>query len=474
MYDHTKQYRCIIIRGKAKKKLDDLLPAYAMVIDNICPCVADEFESKFNSALRKLFNIKSKESDQLAIKKTLDNHRTEIAGKLFGMYFLARDGIVYPSERTAKYLSDMDQPAFFKDICYKMQFPNGMNSIKYVIQYTKQNIKIRQYPFIIKVLSLAEQYNILLSASDIGYYILNSLDVLKGEASAEEVIGQIVVDRSKGIYRKIKVEGKASSYTMQHINEQLNYLELANLVFLDEDKNIKLNHKEDSCLQLFISQCGNSPEFDSYAYDLNKKEGRESFYYDWDYYFSKLSSVSGQFNTSVSALVSEEHLEKTEKKQSSETNLIELGDDGEQFVYEYERKRVAAFNPRLVSKVLPVGKTKGLGFDIQSVIAEKGDDAEFVKYIEVKSTKRVTAPDLDDAEWLDTVNITRNEYVAAMQHKKFYSIYRVYFVRDGIVVFTINNVFQKHNDGLLSIVPTIYRVDFKNIAIDNKLEVKNV
>lgn len=474
MYDHTKQYRCIIIRGKAKKKLDDLLPAYAMVIDDICPCVADEFESKFNSALSKLFNIKAKESDQLAIKKTLDNHRTEIAGKLFGMYFHARDGIVYPSERTAKYLSDMDQPAFFKDVCYKMQFPSGMNSMMYVMQYTEQNIKIRQYPFIIKVLSLAEQYNILLSASDIGYYILNSLDVLKGDASAEEVIGQIVVDRSKGIYRKIIVEGKASSYTMQHINEQLNYLELANLIYLDEDKNIKLNHKEDACLKLFITQCSKSPEFDCYAYDLNKKEDRESFYYDWDYYFSKISNVSGQFNTSVSALVLEEHPEKTKEKLFGGQNLTELGDEGEQFVYEYERKRVAAYNPRLVNKVLPVGKTKGLGFDIQSVIAKKGDDAEFVKYIEVKSTKRVTAPNLEDAEWLDTINITRNEYVAAMQHKNFYSIYRVYFVRDGIVVFIIDNVFQKQNDGLISIVPTIYRVDFKNVAIDNKLEVRNV
>lgn len=474
MYDHTKQYRCIIIRGKAKNELDNLLPAYAMVIDDICPCVASEFESKFNSALTKLLDIKSKESNQLVIKKTLDNHRTEIAGKLFGMYFLARDGIVYPSERTNKYLSDMDQPAFFKDLCYKMQFPNGMNSLKYAKQYKEQNIKIRQFPFVVKVLSLAEQYNILLSASDIGYYILNSLDVLKGQASAEEVIGQIVVDRNKNIHRKIKVEGKAYSYNMQHINEQLYYLELANLIYFDKKKNIKLNHKEEACLQLFISQCGIAPEFDVYSYDLDEKEDRELFYYDWDYYFSKISNVSGQFNTTVSALVLHENLEKGKEKQSGGANLVELGDDGERFVYEYERKRVEAFNPRLVNKVLPVGKTKGLGFDIQSVIAEKGDNAEFVKYIEVKSTKRVTAPDLKDAEWLDTINITRNEYVAAMQHKDFYSIYRVYFVRNGIVVFIINNVFQKQNDGLISIVPTIYRVDFKNVAIDNAIEVKHV
>ena len=35
MYDHTKQYRCTIIRGKSQKEMDDMLPAYAKVIDEI-------------------------------------------------------------------------------------------------------------------------------------------------------------------------------------------------------------------------------------------------------------------------------------------------------------------------------------------------------------------------------------------------------------------------------------------------------
>ena len=87
---------------------------------------------------------------------------------------------------------------------------------------------------------------------------------------------------------------------------------------------------------------------------------------------------------------------------------------------------VAAFNPRLVNKVLSLGRTKGLGFDIQSVIAEAGDMAEFVKYIEVKSTKRVTAPDINDEEWIDTVNITRNEY--------FDVVYRTLLALRAIVV----------------------------------------
>ena len=50
-------------------------------------------------------------------------------------------------------------------------------------------------------------------------------------------------------------------------------------------------------------------------------------------------------------------------------------------------------------------------YDIQTVVAETGDEAEFVKYIEVKSTKRVTVPDITDSLWIDTLNITRNEYI---------------------------------------------------------------
>lgn len=475
MYDHKKQYRAAIIRGKAKSKLDDLLPAYAMVIDEICPCNKDEFESRFNSSLTSILKLKAKVSDSAALKKTLDNHRTEIAGKLFGMYYLSRDDVYYASERTNKYLADNDQPAFFKDMCFKLQFPNGMNKIQFVEQFVNDKLNIQQYPFVIKVLSLAEQNKILLTVSDIGYYVLNSLDVLQGNATPEEVICQILADKKNGISRKIFVPGKASSFSMQHITEQINYLQLANLVYLNEDKEIVLNHKEDNCLNLFMAQCGIAPKFDAYKYDLHTQEGRSDFYYDWDFYFSKTSEFAAKFETDVAALiVNPSTSEETEKQHHSSGNLTELGDAGELFVYKYEKDRVSAFNPRLVNKVLPLGKTKGLGYDIQSVVAEKGEYAEFVKYIEVKSTKRVTAPNLNDGEWLDTLNITRNEYIAALQHKEAYSIYRVYFVRDGVVVFILNNIHKKNEDGIISIVPTIYRLDFSKNAIDNHIEVRNV
>lgn len=470
MYNHTNQYRCIIIRGKSQKELDNLLSVYALVIDDICPCSKEDFDVRFNNELARILH--GKNANAAALKKTLDNHRTEIAGKLFGMYYLADDGFYYTSERTQKFIADSDQPAFFKDICYKMQFPNGMNKIQTVRPYLEKKISLRQFPFVIKCLMLAAEHKIQLSVNDIGYYILNALDVLTGSATPDEVVAQILTDKKAGIERKIIVPGKASSYTMQHIREQLNYLELANLIYITDDRQVLLNFREKVCLDLFASKCGIAPDFDMYSYNTDKQSERDQLYLDWDYHYSKISSESDKFTTQVSALIEVKEPESTEKtkKKSSSTSTVELGDEGEQFVYEYEKKRVADFNPRLVGKVLPLGKTKGLGYDIQSVVAEKGDMAEFVKYIEVKATKRVTAPDLSDSSWVDTVNITRNEWVAAQQHRDFYSIFRVYFARDGIVGYIMNNIYKKEQDGIVSVVPMMYRVDFSNNAIDAVME----
>ena len=216
MYNHEKQYRCTIIRGKSQKEMDDLLPAYAKVIAEICPCVAEEFPELFNNAFKQFLP----ELDR--IKKTLDNHRTEISGKLFGLYYFAEDGMVYASERTLKFLEDNDQPALFKDICFKMQFPNGTQKSQTLLERVADGIKIRPNAFILKLLTIAKTAKVDVTKKDIGYYVLNSLDVLQGNASPYEVLEAISEDKKHGIERNIVVPGKANSYNYQHINEQLN------------------------------------------------------------------------------------------------------------------------------------------------------------------------------------------------------------------------------------------------------------
>lgn len=462
MYDHTRQYRCTIIRGKSQKEMDDLLPAYAKVIAEICPCKAEDFENLFNNAFKRYIPKAQR------VEKTFDNHRTEISGKLFGMYYFSEDGNVYESERTQKFLEDNDQPAFFKDICYKMQFPNGTQKSKTLEERIKHNIKIRPNAFLLKFLLVAKVAKIDIIKKDVGYYILNSLDVLQGRATPYEVLEAVSTDKKNGIERNIVVPGKASSYNWQHINEQMNYLELANLIRFTDDKRVVLNPKEMDTIELFAEEWDKPLLFDIYSYDLSSVEKRKDFQYAWDLYFGQISKVADKFTTSAESLVvNVDELEKAVTTRKQSMNLTEFGDEGEQIVYEYEKKRVATFNQRLANKVLSLGKTRGLGYDIQSVIAEPGDMAEFVKYIEVKSTKRLTCPDIDDNLWIDTLNITRNEWVAATQHGDFYSIFRVYFTREGISMFVLKNPMQKYSEDKLQIIPMTYRVDFSNQAVDD-------
>lgn len=471
MYDHRKQLKCAIIRARAISDVDNLLPKYATVIDNLCPCTKAKFEEGFNNAFREYAISKARnKSNEKAIKKTLDNHRTEVSGSLFGMHYEV-DGMVYSSERNKKFLEDNDQPAFFKDWLLKMQFPNGMQKSQTYLKMVEEKLCCHPYSILLRVLEYARRSDIVLLKQELGYYIFNSEDVLKGNATANEVFDQIMNDKRGGIPpRKIIIpDGESTSYD-QHVGDQLKYLQLANLIYIDGQE-VKINPHEMKSINRFIELINKPLGFDVYKYDLSNVENRKRFETDWAIYYGQLSKYADDLVTPVESLLLP--VDEEPKKLKRTNNKIELGDEGEEFVLNFEKDRVSKFNAHLVNKVLGLGKTKGLGYDIQSVIAEPGDFSEFVKYIEVKSTKRVTAPDLKDEVWTDTINITRNEWIAAMQHKEFYSIYRVYFIRGGVVMYIIKNPYQKKMDNIIDVVPLTYRVDFQNNSIDESYKEVN-
>lgn len=471
MYDHRKQLKCAIIRARAISDVDNLLPKYATVIDNLCPCTKAKFEEGFNNAFREYAISKARnKSNEKAIKKTLDNHRTEVSGSLFGMHYEV-DGMVYSSERNKKFLEDNDQPAFFKDWLLKMQFPNGMQKSQTYLKMVEEKLCCHPYSILLRVLEYARRSDIVLLKQELGYYIFNSEDVLKGNATANEVFDQIMNDKRGGIPpRKIIIpDGESTSYD-QHVGDQLKYLQLANLIYIDGQE-VKINPHEMKSINRFIELINKPLGFDVYKYDLSNVENRKRFETDWAIYYGQLSKYADDLATPVESLLLP--VDEEPKKLKRTNNKIELGDEGEEFVLNFEKDRVSKFNAHLVNKVLGLGKTKGLGYDIQSVIAEPGDFSEFVKYIEVKSTKRVTAPDLKDEVWTDTINITRNEWIAAMQHKEFYSIYRVYFIRGGVVMYIIKNPYQKKMDNIIDVVPLTYRVDFQNNSIDESYKEVN-
>lgn len=450
------QYRCTIIRGKSISRMDDYLPIYAQILDEICPISAEKFKTSFDKKLSHYF----KDDD-----KTIKNHRTENVDKLLGMYF-EKDEIIYLSERTRKFLENNDQPAFFKSMCYKFQQPNGSQKTHTTLKdKIEKGINLKPYHFVLTLLKVAQNNKTVLTKNEVAYYALNALEVLQGKISAKEVVETIQKDRKEGVQKKVDVS-KNYAWSYQHINEQFDYLELANLIRKD-GKHIWLNSRELSTINFFIEDLKKPLSIDFTKFNLKKKGISKKIELEWQTYFGSLSEEEENiFSTNINSL--ESVFPNDQTPITTGISTIELGDEGEDFVLKYEKRIVKAFNPRLVNKVNYHGRQRGLGYDITSIEASRNKkNPEYLRYIEVKATKRVNPPDFTDT--FDTINLTRNEWVAAEQQSIHFYIYRIYFTAKGTFISIINDPVKKNNDGLLYATPTVYRLEFSEKAIDEKL-----
>ena len=464
MYNPENQYRCTIIRGKAQKDLDNLLPNYSSFIDNECPTDKEKFNKNFNDYLSEMFYDKSFNELSNNHKKTVRNHITEIAGKLFGLYYTKGD-LVYQSESCLKLVHDNDQPAFFKNLCLNFQFPNGTQKTQTVQERINDNIKFKPFHFIVEILRLSKKIKTTLTKDEVSYYILNSKDVLQGKVSANEVLDKIISLREEGKIKKLE----SSSYNTQHIREQINLLELSNVIRVQGDL-IILNSYEHKTIELFISSLYKPLSFDIYNYDLSIKEQRVKMYEDWDEYYGRINIPNHNLlTTSLESLQKRDFNSEKKEPTSKGVNHNILGDEGEEYVFNIEKQRVSSFNPRLTNKVLMLGKQRGIGYDISSIEAnENVQEPEFARFIEVKSTKRTTIPTLDNDDWVDTINLTRREWIAAKQYGTSYNIYRVYFTPNETIVRIINNPYEKNEKGKINVTPTTYRMDFFSKSIDKE------
>lgn len=456
MYRPENQYRCTIIRGKSQNEMEDLLPLYANIVHKYCPCSEEAFrKSAFSELSYALFHIRDFSELSENNQKTVRNHFTEIMGVLLGLFYPKYDSVaseifIYESESCRFLIEHSDFPTFFKNLCLNFQFPNGEKKAVAAKGEAELGIRLKPFCFVVELLFISQSHKQLLAKQEIGYYVLNNLDVLQGKVTAQEVYDRIMADRSNGIKR-----GKLSgSNEWQHIKEQFNLLELANIIEHDNER-IWLNPDEKDAISLFIKRL-NAPFFDLSNYDLNSVEGRKSMIQEWKEY-------NGRFDMEL--LNASAALPITGRKEltagrTAIKSTTDLGDEGEAFVFKLEQERVRTYKERLVNKVLLLGKTKGLGYDISSIEAgENPSNPEYARYIEVKSTRRTTRPSFNQT-WADTVNITRKEWIAAEQFGAAYNIYRVYFTKDEVIVVRIHNPFALSNDGRIDVVPTIYQMDF--------------
>ena len=448
-YDPARQIRCTKIRGKSISRRDDYLPVYAEILEAVCPVKEDRFAEEFDGRLAKYI-----QEDY----KTIRNHRTENAGKLLGM-FTTREGTVHPTPRTLKFLEDRDQPAFFKSVCFRFQQPNGSQKIGTVVEKAEKGICFRPYHFILALLRLADEYRMQLNREQIGYYVLNSLDVLQGKVNPETVMNRIQEDADRGFVPKVVTPGKAHSYSMQHINEQLDYLELANLIRMKRGTVI-INQAESKAADLFIEALNTTPAFDLKSYDLRSTGTGKRVETDWQNYFGAVSGQEAEaFVTDINSLES--------CWQSGRTYPVLVGREGESFVLDYERRFVRRLNRRLSMQVELQGKTSVLGYDLASFEAGRGKQPDAPRYITVKTTKREHAPNLSEA--MDTVFLTRNEWEAAKRSGSSYYIYRVYFTAEGTYLKIIQDPVGKSRIGALSATPVSYRMEFGSRAVDEHI-----
>lgn len=468
-YNASKQFRCDIVRTRAVSKIDDLLPIYAKIIHDICPCSESDFVESFNFELKNyLLSIGSS-----VAKKALNNHRTETAKTLFGMYYVDQIGIVHESERTEKYLKDGDQPAFFKDFCYKLQFPSGMTKQQKLEERISKGVSIYPYRFLLAVLQKALKEGVTLNVRELGYYVLNSEDVLCGLATPDEVVKAIKDDQKAGVRYNIDT-GKNTPWDWEHIEGMINYLALANLVTINgkkrmgHERSVTINSLEASAVKIFVDGTNESLKFDVLSYDRSTIKKRKEFQLAWDKYNASLSDKYSCFYTMPSALgVSFTTTSTKASKRAAHTAAI--GKIGESYVYDYEIERVNKIDPSYCSLIRDRSAERGIGFDIESIVGV-GTSPTTPKYIEVKTTTRVTAPSVKS--FIDSINITRNEWNAAKTFKDSYFVYRVYITKGKVFIFVIGSIVEKEELSLLEVSAPLYEVKFdvsKSGVVDEKI-----
>ena len=463
-YNPLNQYRCTIIRGKSQTEMEDFLPFYAQMIHSFCPCTKIEFQQRcFAKMGQLLFGSSDFNNLPEANQKTIKNHITEIAGKLLGLYYIDYENYVYETESCQFLLEKNDYPAFFKNLCANLQFPNGSQKVQTILERVKRNIRIKPLCYVVSLLEYArsQEVNKLLTKQEIGFYVLNNLEVLQGNVSIIDVYNQIMHDRTNKITRE-KLSG---SRDWQHIKEQFNLLDLSNITSSD-DTYIWLNSSESNAVKLFLLK-NKEPLFDMYIYNYDNDESKKQMYSDWGCYYGTMDERFKKLETNFE----QDSASAVKERGAVGLTTVELGDQGEALVYKLECERVRAYKERLVNKVLLLGKTKGLGYDISSIEADENlQKPEFARYIEVKSTKRSTEPSFDNPTWNDTLNLTSKEWIAAEQYKEYYNIYRVYFTKKKTIIVRIQNPFNLAEENKIDVFPTIYQMNFDSSVIKKQYE----
>ena len=443
-FDPTRQRRAAFIRSRGKDELDSLLLPLAQLVQEITPCLIEDFAIRFDERARAILGSELDE-------KTIANFRTEIVRSLFGLVVFTGPE-ARPSERLVRLLESSDQTAFFKEIALRFQFPFGGVSKKNWQE--NSDLSLRPGPFLIQLLSLASEMSVVLTREEIYYFVLNAADVQLGRVAPKVVLEAIIASRTKEIAPpNFPVPG--GSFERQHLKEFLDFLELGMLIVVDNDR-VWLRKTEAKAIEAFLEIDPLRTEFGDTDF-----QSHEELRSAWDSYYTALDDRHQKVFQVPEVFEDKGVKGKTEPSSTVVENRrvpnVEIGRQGELIVMEYERRRLAQRDRGLLVKLVDRAAERHIGYDIQSARADLEDgnhDYDELIYIEVKTTRRLTRV---ASLAHDVINMTRNEWNKAKESRSAYFVYRVYLTGDGTQIARMSDPFGK-NGASLRALPTTFEI----------------
>ena len=402
-------------------------------------------------------------------KKTADNYRTETIGQILGMYYYDEKNVAQIAPRTERYLETQDQVEFFKNICCQLQAPSGMS--KETTEFIKMGVRIWPISYLIRTLRIAKEKYAYpsLTKKELNFFVLSNLSALRGKMRPEEIVEQIASYRRRR--EPVPIDG--GSNTSQHSNEVINLAKYANLVSFRGEM-VTLNQSETTDADKILAYQNDRNWFDVESYDLESANGWQTLNDEWRRHYAQLpfpndvDAFSSKGSRWVPAPI-ESPTESTEEVPATtchepatspavasagasghsaprydepvEITANEIGETGENYVFVQEQKRVKTTHASELNRVKRVGRVKGIGYDVHSVLAARGRsqiEEENAIFIEVKSEFR-SSPPKDSF----VANLTANEFKAARQFKDTFYIFKVFLVgpaeNQQIIVFSLKN-----------------------------------
>jgi Restriction endonuclease BpuJI - N terminal len=442
----------VIIRGRGQTELDTLLPIFANLVERNTPLSPTDFDSTMIRSLGDIFPGHS--------NKTLRNYLTETIGQLFSMFY-SENGQVEIAPLTLKLIEDGDQPAFFKVLISRLQFPNPSAKKHKYDEEVEDGLNVKPLVLVLDLLRVAHHSKDKISFSELAFFVLNSMEALTGAHTGDSLYKDILRFRST----KRSLPTFSGSAARQHIKESLNLLILANLIRSDSI-DYWINQYEIEAINK-ICESGIS---DGLFRHRNPLERHDEYQQAWKKHATSLKGLPNEvLSTQVTSLGGAYPQRLVAGK--PRRRATDIGREGELLVLDLENQAIDFCFPGKGWAAQDYTARRGIGFDIESIFCDEPKLNGTPHRIEVKSTLRVTKPDLKNSSAPDGFTLTRSERQAVDTYGETLSIYRVYIFAGGFNILVLRNPSALNKTGKLNLLPDTWSASYQPAEVADQTKI---